>query len=218
MPTTEYLNYIFVASVVTGGWSLYLIFSLIHNLKKIKIIRSIRKLVNLMIFSFVTASLSFLLVGIQGYKALTHEELIAKVSIIPGSVQSGSGQSFVAIVEFDNDEPKYYRLSGDEVMFEANVLKWKPWSNILGLKTAYRLDRVRGRYTNIEDERNKPATIYSLVADRSSDIAQWRDEYQTLDFLVDVEHGSASFTSAEKMKVFNLMMTTNGLLLRPILE
>jgi len=213
MPISDYLNYILVASIVSGCFSLYFLFSFVGRIKKVKLLSSVRKLFGLLIFSFITVSLSFLLLGIQGYQMLTSEILVAKVSIIPKS-----RQHFVAVVQFEDKPEQFFQLAGDEVMFEANVLKWKSWSTILGLKTAYRLDRIRGRYYKIEDEKNKPLTLYSLVEGDGLNIAEWRENYQHLSFLLDVEHGSASFASAEGKKTFELMMTTSGLLLRPITE
>jgi hypothetical protein len=213
MLLSESLNYILIVSIVTGCISGYFLFSFLGNLRKIKVLASVRKFTGLLIFSLATASTSFLLIGIQGYQALTHEQMIAKVSIVP----NGS-QHFVATIRFENGVEQLFHLAGDEVMFEANVLKWKPWSNVVGLKTAYRLDRVRGRYVSIEDEKNKPITLFPLVEGPSSDIADWREQYQPLSLLLDVEHGSASFASADHKRSFDLMMTTNGLLLRPVGE
>lgn len=211
MIITDDLDYLLITSLITGTLSIYLLFSFVKHLKKIKLVASLRKLISLLIFSSVTASLSFLILGIHGYRALTHEILVAKVSIIPKNEQH-----FVAVVKIQNNPEQFFHLAGDEVMFEANVLKWKPWSNILGLKTAYRLDRIRGRYNKIEDERSKPSTLFSLYEKSTSDISEWREQYQYLSFLLDVEHGSASFASADRQQNFELMMTINGLLLRPL--
>lgn len=211
MPISDYLNYIMVAAVVTGCFSVFFLISFVGHIKKVRLVSSIRKLISLLIFSFITASLSFLLLGVQGYQMLTDETSVAKVSIVPEAEQN-----FVAIVQFQDKPEAVYQLAGDEVMFEANVLKWQPWATVLGLKAAYRLDRIRGRYYDIEDEKNKPSTLFSLVESTDSDIAQWRERYQHLSFLLDVEHGSASFASADKKMSFDLMMTTNGLLLRPV--
>ncbi len=100
-------------------------------------------------------------------------------------------------------------------MFEAKVLKWKPWANVLGLETAYRMDRVRGRFKDIDDEQNQQSTIFALGEHSDLDLSKWRKEYQQLSYLLDVEHGSASYVSVEEIQYFDLMMTTNGLLLRP---
>jgi len=211
MPISNYLDYILVASIVAGCFSFYFLFSFVGHIKKVKLISSVRKLLSLLLFSFITASLSFLLLGIQGYQMLTDETPIGKVSIIPKSEQS-----FVAVIQLEGKPEQLFRLAGDEVMFEANVLKWKSWSTLLGLKTAYRMDRIRGRYYAVEDEKNKPSTLFSLVDKSNADIAKWREQYRYLSFLLDVEHGSASFASADRKKEFTLMMTTNGLLLRPV--
>lgn len=210
MPISEYLNYILIVAIITGCISIYFFSAFLIGIKRVKVITSVRKFTGLLFFSFATASMSFLLIGIQGYQALTYEQSIASISIIPKD-----GQHFVAVVKFKDKPEESFHLAGDELMIEANVLKWKPWSNILGLKTAYRLDRIKGRYTIIEDEKNKPMTLFPLTEGQPSDIAEWREQYKPLSFLLDVEHGSASFASAERKRTFKLMMTTNGLLLRP---
>jgi len=46
-------------------------------------------------------------------------------------------------------------------------------------------------------------------------IGEWREEFAFLSFLLDVEHGSASFASADTSKSYELAVTTSGLLLRP---
>jgi len=211
MEASESINYILVVAVVSGLFSLYFLVSFFRQVKKIRPIKSVKKFIGLALFSSMSLSLSFLLIGLQGYKALTEESLIAKVSIIPKA-----GQNFVAIVQLNNGQEKMFNLSGDQVMFEANVIKWKPWSNILGLKTVYRLDRIKGRYSDIADERSKPRTLYELVEEENINIAEWREQYQYLSLLLDVEHGSASYASTKQMNDFELMITTNGLLLRPV--
>jgi len=39
-----------------------------------------------------------------------------------------------------------YPISGDEIYVDARILKWHALANLLGLSTAYELDRVGGRF------------------------------------------------------------------------
>jgi hypothetical protein len=55
-----------------------------------------------------------------------------------------------------------FPLHGDEWRIEAQVLKWKPWANVLGLDTQYRLDRLSGRYESTQDELTAPRSAYDL--------------------------------------------------------
>ncbi len=182
-------------------------------LKKIKPIKSAKKLIKALIYTILASLLSLLFISIQGYQALTNEIFIAKVSII-----QKNEQNFIAIVQYENSDEHFYHLAGDEVMFEANIIKWKPWANIVGLNNIYRMDRIRGRYLSIDDEKNKPTTVYKLSDEKSIDIAQWRDNYQSLSFVLDVEHGSASYAPVDKKSIYSLVMTTNGLLLRELVD
>jgi hypothetical protein len=206
----QILNIFTVTSIVCGGLSLYFLIGLGSQIKKKKALGAAKKTVGLSLFSLITLSASFLLVGIQGYQAFTQETLVAKITIVPLS-----SQKYRAIVEFESGEKHQFVLAGDEIMFEANVLKWKPWANVLGLETAYRMDRIRGRFKDINDERNRESTIFALSENTGLDLSKWRKEYQQLSYLLDVEHGSASYASVEEIQYFDLMMTTNGLLLRP---
>ena len=206
----QMLNIFTVASIVCGGLSLYFLFGLGSQLKKKKPLGAAKKTVGLSLFSLITVSTSFLLVGVQGYQAFTNETLVAKITIVPLATQK-----FRAIVEFESGEKQQFVLQGDEIMFEAKVLKWKPWANVLGLENAYRMDRIRGRFKDIEEEKNRESTIFPLTKSLDLDLSEWRQDYQQLSYLLDVEHGSASYVSVQDVRYFDLMMTTNGLLLRP---
>lgn len=209
---TEYIDYWLIVAIVAGALSVYYFSSFCVRLKNREIFKSFRKLFGLALFSMTTGFCSLILIGTQGYQALTHEILAATITITPTNEQK-----FIARVVYTDGYAESYRLRGDEVMFEANILKWKPWSNILGLKTAYRLDRIRGRFKDIDQEQSYSPTVYPIFSADESDIAEWRTDFQHLSFLVDVEHGSASYVDATQSRVYQLLVTTNGLLLRETL-
>lgn len=187
----------------------YFIIGFISRLKKFKLLGASGKLANTLIFGLLSTSLSFFLVGTAGYQALTHEELLAEVEIT-----SMEQQKFKALIRYSDGTEANFELFGDEIEIQANILKWESWSNILGLRTSYRLDRVIGRYSKLSDEKNKKRSVYSLTDENELDIASWRKRYEYLNFLLDVEHGSASFVSANKNQSYKLVVTNDGLILR----
>ncbi|MBV1907865.1 MAG: hypothetical protein KUG78_00995 [Kangiellaceae bacterium] len=206
---TDYLNYILVASVVAGLFSFYYLVSFFSRIKRKQLLKSTRKLIGLMFFSMTTGFFSLILIGTQGYQALTHETLAATVTVTPTAEKK-----FVIRIVYPDSFSETFELSGDEVMFEANIIKWKPWSNIFGLKTAFRLDRVRGRFQKIDDEKSVAPTLFKVNSVGKGNIAEWRESFQHLSLLLDVEHGSASYVSAKQSKVYELFVTTDGLLFR----
>jgi hypothetical protein len=157
----------------------------------------------------VAALCGVISVSIQGYHALTREEVAAVVEIRPLT-----RQRFVARVTLPDGQMQSFDLSGDELYVDARVLKWHPWVNLLGLHTHYALDRIGGRYLDIEDERHAPRSIYSLAGDSRLDAFMLRRKHDLLAPLVDASYGSATFTAADHPATLEVRVSTTGLLVR----
>src|SRR5688572_16714915 len=87
-------------------------------------------------------------IGVQDYRAITHEEIAASIIVRPLGAQR-----YAATVRFPDGREAAFALAGDEIYVDAQILKWKPLANVLGLHTAYALDRIAGRYRAIDQER-----------------------------------------------------------------
>jgi hypothetical protein len=155
---------------------------------------------------FLTLQLS-----LQGYRALTREDLAATIQAEP----VGPSQ-FRVTIHLANGQTDSYWLAGDEVYVDAHILKWKPWANLFGLHTAYELDRIAGRYHRIEDERARPRTVYQLTTDRLIDVFALRRSYGWLEPVVDAEYGSAAFFPSRDRITIELRVSNTGLLFRPL--
>lgn len=164
---------------------------------------------------FLAFGALFVMIAIatQGYRALTREEIAAVVTTEP----FGSDR-FKAHFRFPNGERASFDLAGDELYVDAHILKWKPIANFLGLHTSYELDRVAGRYRDINDEQSKTRTVLSLAAGKPLDMFELRNLYPVLGALLDVEYGSATFGSVRNPVTFELRVSTTGLLLRKVEE
>lgn len=211
MPVIENLNPILVVAGITGILALYYFFSTLTKLKSLKLIGAVGRLFSFTFFSSITIMLSFLIIGTYGYQGLSKEVPAATIKITPIGIQK-----FQVKMTFSDSSYQTFSLEGDELLVDAYILKWKPWTNILGLHTAYRLERVSGRYKKMLDEQIKNRTVLAINKDAGKGIAQWRTKYDALSFALDVEHGSASFIDAHQSAEYQLMVTTDGLLIRPI--
>src|SRR3989454_7088439 len=121
---------------------------------------TIRGLVGLLLLA-LAALVATLTVGLHGYRALSFEEVAATVKTEPVAPQR-----FRATIVLPDKRLAMYELAGDAFYVDAHIVKWHPWANLLGLHTAYELDRVAGRYNAVLDERHKPHTAYSLAPGR----------------------------------------------------
>lgn len=149
--------------------------------------------------------------GLQGYRALTREEVAATVRTVPTGPQR-----FEVRIELADGREERFSLAGDEFNVDARILKWHPWANVVGLHTAYELDRVSGRYTSLEDEQQRPRTVYALGPDRPLDLFGWRRRMPWLAPLVDAEYGSGTFQSGDRAATYEVRVSTTGLLVREV--
>ncbi len=150
-----------------------------------------------------------IVLGTQGYRALTHEEIAARISVHPEGPQR-----FRAVFVFADGSRAEFALKGDELYVDAHILKWTPLANLLGLHTAYELDRVSGRFRAIEQERAETRTVHPLGLDRSLDLFDLRRRHAFLAPLLDAEYGSATFVPADRPAEIELRVSTTGLLMR----
>lgn len=190
----------------------------------ILIIAGIVALVRAHVLSFTVQSLAGLLlltmgalsgmiaIGIQGYQALTREEVAAHISVVPTSPQH-----FSATFRYPDGRTATFNIAGDEIYVDARILKWQPLANILGLHTAYELDRVGGRYRNIEQERSAERTLHSLSQPKQIDLFALRERHTFLAPLLDAKYGSASFVAVTEAAELELRISTTGLLIRELL-
>jgi len=151
-----------------------------------------------------------LTVGLQGYRALTYEAVAATVRTEPLG-----RQRFRATITLPDRRLAMYELAGDAFYVDAHILKWHPLVNLLGLHTAYELDRVAGRYNDVADERAKPHTAYALARPTPVDIF-FLARRRLLGPLVDAEYGSAAFIAATRPAQYEIRVSTTGLLMRPV--
>ena len=159
----------------------------------------------------VAALFSMVGMNLQTYSRLTHERPVAIVDL-----DYVEPQVYSASVLLDGEDvPKTYELRGDEIEFKARIIKWTPWANILGYDAIYRLDRMAGQYNSIEEDLEKPRTVYPLRLNDGLDafgLVQQRGGWLKA---VDAYYGSGTYVPMVPGASYEIIMTQNGLISRP---
>jgi hypothetical protein len=152
-------------------------------------------------------------VGVRGYSALTQEVVAATIKTEPIGPQR-----FRATVTLPDKSLHMFDLAGDQVSVDAHVLKWRPIGNLLGLTTAYELDRISGRYQRLSDEQSRARTVYSLATAKPFNAYDLARRYWLLRPLVDAEYGSATSIGATASggATYEVRVSTTGLLVRTV--
>jgi len=147
----------------------------------------------------------------HGYRALTGEEVAMTVTTVPTGPRA-----FQAFVEFADGRDTTLSVLGDQILVDAHILKWRYVGNLLGLQTQYELDRLTGRYLDIDDERQAERTVHSLKTEKPVDLFDLVGRYSFLALLVDAEYGSATYIEVQRPARFQVTVSTTGLLVREI--
>jgi hypothetical protein len=149
--------------------------------------------------------------GLTGYRALTNEDVALTIMVTP--LADGH---FLADARFPGGRADTWELAGDQLYVDARILKWHGVANLLGLHTAYELDRIGGRYIDIAQERTAPRTIFELGTEKRFDLFAWIKRKTWMAPLVDAEYGSATFIDITDATIYEVRVSTTGLLIRKV--
>jgi len=202
---------LFLIAAVLGGFGVLMIIAAIVSFIGLRLPRSgIQMLIGLPLLALggLAGTIS---VGMTGYQVLAREDVAARIVVTPAGPQR-----FTATIKFPDGREATYQLAGDEIYVDAHILKWNPYANMLGLHTAYELDRVAGRYHDIKQEESAERTVRALAPKRTVDLYALRRRYEFLSVVLDADYGSATFVPVTRPAELELRVSTTGLLMREV--
>ena len=144
--------------------------------------------------------------NVYGYQRLTWETPVAEVHVI-----QALKQGWVVSLREPNQAAQEFYLAGDQWRLEAQVIKWDSWANLLGLDSQYRLERLSGRYRDINQAKQTPPTAYDLQADHSPLLDRIPSEWQPW---VDTHYGNGVYMSLTADAHYPISISQNGLIAR----
>lgn len=169
---------------------------------------------------------SLLALDVQTYSRLTYERPVATITTRQLGPQYFEATVIQAPDTDADDMPtatNLYPLHGDEWRIEAQVLKWKPWANVLGLNTQYRLDRLSGRYQSIQQEINAERSVHPLTIPAEDNGLPWQmstwdtaRKYRKYVDAVDTLYGGAAYMPMADGARYEVWITQSGLVARPV--
>jgi hypothetical protein len=182
--------------------------------KRRRVLHSLVSVVSALLCLVLAGLFAAVTIGIHGYRALTAEEVAAVVQTEPVGPQH-----FRATVTMPDGRVGQFEILGDALYVDARILKWKPIVNILGLQTAYELDRVGGRYNAVPDERHRPHTVFPLGQDHMVNVFGFVHRHPSvLAPLVDATYGSGTFITVARPSKYEVRVSTTGLLIRAVTD
>jgi hypothetical protein len=145
------------------------------------------------------------------YQRLSFEQPAAELLL----TRTGE-REFNAVLTYPGGEHASFALRGDEWQIDARVLKWHAFANLVGFDALYRLERISGRYTRIEDERTQARSVYSLNPPQRIDPWDLVHRYHSWVPWMDALYGSATFLPMADGALYEVKVSQTGLVARPL--
>jgi hypothetical protein len=187
------------------------LFAAIRRLRRRKVLGAVFTGSTALVLILLSVCAALVVANLRTYQRLTLEQPAGELQL----TRTGDRQ-FNAVLTYPSGEHANFELHGDEWQVDARVLKWHALANMLGFDTAYRLDRISGRYTRIEDERAQARTVYSLYPPQRIDLWDLVHRYHSWMPWMDALYGSATFLPMADGALYEIKVSQSGLIARPL--
>jgi hypothetical protein len=162
----------------------------------------------------VLLATALLLFGIASnlhtYSRLTHEQPVALLAF-----EKLGEQRYRATLIRPSGQVWKLGLYGDEWQIDARILKWKGWAQLLGFDAHYRLERISGRYRDIDQERKAPRSVHPLGDEQGIDLWEFAQARPHWLPFVDAIYGSAAYLPMADGAHYEVRLAQSGLVARP---
>jgi len=210
----QYLTFVSALIAIVG---LAFVVTGIKRLIRRRIFRAVGLEFSGLFFLLLAASTFLLASNLYTYQRLVYEQPVAEIVF-----QKLSTQQYRADIKaLDSAFQQSVNLSGDEWQLDAQVLTWQGLATLFGLDANYRLHRISGRYRDINDEQQRPRSVFSLVKkpvlinDEKFDLWQFAHRHQNWLRWVDAAYGSAVFLPMTNGAKYSIAISRTGLIARP---
>ncbi|WP_373079286.1 cation/multidrug efflux pump [Zhongshania sp.] len=161
-----------------------------------------------------TFTLSAVIVSkdVLSYRNLADETMVARVFV---GAQAEDKQYLVSVDTLNNAPLQSFLLMGDQWQIDSRVMRWQLPAARLGFDNLYRLERLLGRYADIENERNAPRTLYLLSLSEPLDVWNWLRGNAYLQKWIEANYGNAVFAPMVDGAQYGVYLGRSGLFIRP---
>ena len=187
------------------------LFAAIRRLHRRRVLGGVLHGATAFILILLSVSAALIAGNLRTYQRLSFEQAAGELQL----TRTGE-RDFNAVLTYPGGERTNFALSGDEWQVDARVLKWHAFANMIGFDSAYRLERISGRYARIEDERSQTRTVYSLNPAQRIDPWDLVHRYHSWIPWMDALYGSATFLPMADGALYEIKVTQSGLVARPL--
>lgn len=169
-----------------------------------------------LVLVLLALAIALLAFSIQRYLQLFEDRPVAALELVREAPQQFRARLTLVGEGGTVDRVREFTLQGDAWLLDARVLRWQLPAALAGVPSLYRLERLSGRYDDIEQERQRERSVYDVQDDVPLDLFSLKQQFSRWLPFVDARYGSATWMpmidGARYLILFN---DRGGLLARP---
>ena len=156
-------------------------------------------------FLLVAIALGALALALHSYRSLHADVPVAQITL-----RQVMPQRFSATLTPEAGESRTVELLGDQWEVDARVVRWQLPARLAGVPPLYRLERISGRYVDIQKERESTRSLFDLTDAGQLDLWTLKRQFpQWLPF-VDADFGSGAYLPMVDGGRFDLLLSPDG--------
>ena len=204
------MGFLIAATVVFGLLSIFFLARMIRCMRRGRLLRASGSCLS-WIASLAIASIAVLMLfSYYSYSRLTAERVVSIIEF-----RRIAGDAYRARLMVGGEQDRLFELHGDEWQMDARIVNWTAPATILGLDPIYRLERLSGRFSEIEREQTEPRTVHALTQAQAIDVWSVARRFPLLLPGVDAYYGTATYVPMVDGARYQVSLTRDALIARP---
>ena len=144
------------------------------------------------------------------YERFNQETPVARLSFI----KTADFNYMAQLQQGDFCNSKQFTLLGDQFQLDAGFVKWKGLGVLLGFEPRYRLDRLSGRYSDLNAQNSLESISHNLAPDVLFDFFDEAAPQGKQGWLIDTRYGSSVYLTIDPSLQYQVFATEDGLIAR----
>ena len=204
------MGFLIAATVVFGLLSIFFLARMIRCMRRGRLLRASGSCLS-WIASLTIASIAVLMLfSYYSYSRLTAERVVSIIEF-----RRIADDAYRARLMVSGEQDRLFELHGDEWQMDARIVNWTAPATILGLDPIYRLERLSGRFSEIEREQTEPRTVHALTQAQAIDVWSVARRFPLLLPGVDAYYGTATYVPMVDGARYQVSLTRDALIARP---
>jgi hypothetical protein len=204
------MGWLIAVSLVFAFLAFRSFFHIFVCVRRGRLVRAGGSSVGCLVCAAVAGASAVLLLSYVSYSRLVEEQHVSTIEF-----RSINPQEFQARLMIPGHKDRFYVLRGDEWQMDAKVVTWLPPMTILGLDPIYQLDRLSGRYGEIDLEQSESRTVHSLAPAIPTDVWHIARRFPLLTPGIDAHYGTATYVPMADGARYDVTLSRDALIARP---